>query len=86
MKTWILFLAGLMALNVSASDAIVDDSLNIDQITQFDGIPWGIAIINDQEAIVTIKKGSAYKVDLTTGKKQALTGLPGWITEAKAAC
>ena len=76
MKTWILFLAGLMALNVSASDAIVDDSLNIDQITQFDGIPWGIAIINDQEAIVTIKKGSAYKVDLTTGKKQALTGLP----------
>lgn len=76
MKTWIIFLASLMALNASASDAIVDDSLHVDQITQFDGIPWGIAIINDQEAVVTIKKGAAYKINLTTGKKQTLTGLP----------
>ena len=76
MKTWILFLAGLMALNVSASDAITDNSLDVENVTQFDGIPWGIAIINDKEAIVTIKKGSAYKVDLTTGTKQAIKGLP----------
>jgi glucose/arabinose dehydrogenase len=76
MKTWILFLAGLMALNVSASDAITDSSLDVQTVTQFDGIPWGISIINDQEAIVTVKKGSAYKVNLSTGKKQALTGLP----------
>ncbi|QRV23820.1 PQQ-dependent sugar dehydrogenase [Marinomonas foliarum] len=76
MKTWILFLASLMALNTSASDAILDDSLNVDQVTQFDGIPWGIAILSDQEAIVTIKKGETYKVNLVSGKSQALKGLP----------
>ena len=76
MKTWIIFLASLMALNASASDAITDNSLEVQTVTQFDGIPWGISIINDQEAIVTVKKGSAYKVNLSTGKKQALTGLP----------
>jgi len=77
MKNWILFLASLVALGANASDAnISNDSLNIDQITQFNGTPWGIAVLNDQEAIITIKQGDAYRVNLVTGEKQALTGLP----------
>lgn len=77
MKIWILFLASLMVLNANASNAvIVDDSLNIKQVTQFDGTPWGIALLNDQEAIITIQKGEAYRVNLSTGNKQRLTGLP----------
>lgn len=77
MKHWILFLASLMALNANASNAvIVDDSLNMKQVTQFDGTPWGIALLNDQEAIITIQKGDAYRVNLTSGEKQPISGLP----------
>ncbi len=77
MKNWILLLASLVALGANASNAnISNDSLNIAQITQFDGTPWGIAVLNDQEAIITIKQGDAYRVNLVTGEKQALTGLP----------
>ncbi|GGN31414.1 MULTISPECIES: PQQ-dependent sugar dehydrogenase [Marinomonas] len=76
MKTWILFLASLLALDANASKTIVDGSLNVDEVTQFDGTPWGIALLNDQEAIVTVKKGVAYKVNLANGKQQALSGLP----------
>ncbi len=76
MKTLILFLASLLALNASASDTVVDEALSIKNITQFDGIPWGIAMINDNEAIITIKKGTAFKVNLNNGQKQPLLGLP----------
>lgn len=77
MNIWILLLASLMVLNANASnDIIADDSLNIKQVAQFNGTPWGITLLNDQEAIVTIQKGDAYRVNLTNGKKQLITGLP----------
>jgi len=77
MKNWILFLTSLVALGANASDKVInDDALNVDQVTQFDGTPWGIALLNDQEAIITIKQGNAYRVNLATGQKQPLTGLP----------
>ncbi|MBJ7537620.1 PQQ-dependent sugar dehydrogenase [Marinomonas transparens] len=73
MKKWLLFLSTLMTFSAYASNT---DMLKIDQVSQLNGIPWGISLINDQEAIVTIKQGKAYRVNLNSGKQQALTGLP----------
>lgn len=76
MKTWILFIASIFTLAAYASSSDAEDSLNVNEVTRFNGIPWGIALLNDNEAIVTIKQGAAYKVNLNNGKSQALTGLP----------
>lgn len=77
MKNWILCLASLVALGAHASDhTISDDSLLVNQVAQFNGTPWGISLLNDAEAIITIKQGNAYRVNLATGEKQPLTGLP----------
>ncbi|MCB5161287.1 PQQ-dependent sugar dehydrogenase [Marinomonas algarum] len=88
MKIWIVFLVSLMALKVSASTPLPSTTqdpthttetaslLSVTQLTQFNGIPWGITLLNDQEAIVTVKSGLAYRVNLLDGTQQALSGLP----------
>jgi len=62
--------------NGQGNSALDKGMLKVSQVTQFDGVPWGISLINDQEAIITIKTGEAYRVNLLNGKQQALVGLP----------
>ncbi|MBR7887914.1 PQQ-dependent sugar dehydrogenase [Marinomonas sp. A79] len=76
MKLWILFITSLFTLAAHASPSASEEPLNVHEVTQFNGIPWGIALLNDNEAIVTIKQGSAYKINLTNGNSQAIIGLP----------
>jgi glucose/arabinose dehydrogenase len=77
MKIWTLLLASFMAFNTHASNTTVKSNLlNIQQVAQFDGTPWGITVITNQEAIITIKQGRAYRVNLITGMQHALQGLP----------
>ncbi len=77
MRYWIMLFISLLSLNGYATDVSSDDQhLNVTQVAKFNGIPWGISLLDDQFAIVTIKQGEAYKVDLSSGKKQALNNLP----------
>lgn len=76
MKTWLLCIALSVSCQINAQNLTTDGSLNVEQVTQFNGIPWGITLLDNQHAIVTIKKGEAYRVDLKSGSKQRLTGLP----------
>ncbi len=76
MKIWIVFLASLLAFNTQASNIVNNDVLNIQKVSQFNGVPWAIALVTDQEAIVSIKHGNAYRVNLLSGETQALSGLP----------
>jgi glucose/arabinose dehydrogenase len=39
-------------------------------------LPWDIAFLSDTEALVTEKAGAMYRVDLATGTKQAVAGMP----------
>jgi len=76
MKLWIIFITSLLALNVYASDSKTTDELTTRSISHFDGVLWAISLINDEEAIVSIKQGEAYKVNLNSGDKYLLSGLP----------
>ncbi len=80
MKKWLRFLFYLVVFGTNTINASVletdDSGMEVSQIAQLDGIPWGISLLTDQEAIITLKKGEAFRVDLLTGKQQALSGLP----------
>lgn len=79
MQYWIILFISLLSLNLYA-DSLQENSddtpLNVSQVAEFNGIPWGITLLDDQFAIVTVKQGEAYKVNLNTGEKQALSNLP----------
>jgi len=77
MQYWIMLFISLLSLNGYANDVSRDDQhLNVTQVAEFNGIPWGISLLDDQFAIITVKQGEAYKVNLNNGQKQALTNLP----------
>ncbi|SBS33511.1 Soluble aldose sugar dehydrogenase YliI precursor [Marinomonas spartinae] len=76
MKTWLLCISLLLSLQVDAQMVTTSGPLKVKQVTQFNGIPWGVTLLSNKEAIVTIKKGKAYRVDLKNGDKQILSGLP----------
>lgn len=68
------FILTLFSMNAMSQQN--SDSLKVDQVAQFDGTLWGLSLLNDQYAIVTLKKGEAYRVNLINGDKLALSGLP----------
>ena len=80
MKTWIALLASTLVLPVHASNHTADSEkktpLQVETIAQFDGIPWGVVLLDNKTAIVAIKNGAAYRVNLATGMTTRLTGLP----------
>ncbi|MFT2110825.1 PQQ-dependent sugar dehydrogenase [Marinomonas sp. 2405UD68-3] len=88
MKKRLLFLAALMTISThsfSESNSVLEgrlerptdnEMMKLDQVTQFNGILWGISLLNDKEAIVTLKKGQAYKVNLRDGTQHVLSNLP----------
>ncbi len=76
MKIWMIFLTSLLAFNLYASDLKTKNELTTNNIARFDGVLWAISLISDKEAIISIKQGEAYRVDLRNGEKRLLSGLP----------
>lgn len=51
-------------------------NFKVDEITSFNGIPWGMAQLDDTHLLVTIKQGALYRVNTVTGKQTPISGLP----------
>ncbi|WP_191600443.1 PQQ-dependent sugar dehydrogenase [Marinomonas algicola] len=66
----------LMSFSIQGISQTIDDSVKVDPVAQFDGALWGLSLLDDQSAIVTLKKGDAYKVNLLNGNKHAVKGVP----------
>jgi len=86
MKSWFVALIGalftlsIQALSVQAQPLYQDNSLKADLVSQFDGVIWGLSLISDTEAVLTLRKGQAFHLNLVTGKQTALSGLPNIAT------
>ncbi len=79
MKKWRLFLSALLLVSANACSEFHGESgdiLQTSQVFQFDGVPWGMSLLDDHSAIITLKKGEVYRVNLLNGSQQILTGLP----------
>lgn len=61
-------------LSFAAEDARSD--FNVKQVTQLDGIPWGMAQLNDDQLLVTLLKGQLVRVDLNSGESTNIDGVP----------
>lgn len=57
-----------------------DTLLKADLVSEFDGVIWGLTLINDTEAVLTLRKGQAFHLDLITGEHTKLSGLPSIAT------
>jgi len=65
-------------INACVTYAIGADNPQLDRVTIADRLlrPWDIAFPNAQTALVTEKEGTIVRVNLLTGEKQPLSGLP----------
>ncbi len=86
MKPWFvaviaaLFTVSIQAISIQAQPFYQDNQLKVELVSQFDGVIWGLSLISDTEVILTLRKGQAFHLNLITGKKTALSGLPNIAT------
>ena len=81
MKYWFVsVISVLLTVSIQAKTLYQNDTLKADLVSQFDGVIWGLTLINDTEAVLTLRNGQAFHINLETGKQTALSGLPDIAT------
>ncbi len=66
----------LLLLSVSSASAASLKDARIAKIGGDFAHPWGISLLNTDSALVTERDGRLTRLNLTTGERQAITGLP----------
>lgn len=69
---WLLFGVGVHAQTADTEEY----KLSIEKLVADLDRPWGLAFLSEQQALITERPGRLWQVDLATGKKQAISGLP----------
>ena len=70
----------LMAFCAMSYAKEADTTFHVDEITTFNGIPWGMTQIDADHLLVTIKSGELYRVNIASGKHTRIDGLPDIAT------
>ena len=84
MKYWSIVVIGvLFTVSIQAQTLYQDDTLEAELVSQFDGVIWGISLLNDSEAVITLRKGQAFHLNVLTGQQTALSGLPKIATRGQ---
>lgn len=71
------------ATSIKTKTLYQDTLLKADLVSELDGVIWGLTLINDTEAVLTLRKGQAFHLDLITGKQTKLSGLPKIATRGQ---
>ncbi|RVU86095.1 PQQ-dependent sugar dehydrogenase [Leucothrix sargassi] len=61
---------------VSSANALAEVKITTQSVAEVDGVPWGMAELNDSTIIYTLRQGEIGLVDKTTGATKPVTGLP----------
>ena len=72
-KTLIHLFCFLLLLQIPAHAA---HEFKTESVTELSGVPWGLAQLNKDTLIYTLRKGQAGVIDIKTGKSETLSGLP----------
>lgn len=84
MKYWLMTVLGvLFNASIHAQPLYQDDTLKAELVSQFTGVIWGLSVLNDSEAVITLRKGQAFHVNVITGQQTALSGLPNIATRGQ---
>lgn len=75
--------ASTQATSIKTKTLYQDTLLKADLVSELDGVIWGLTLINDTEAVLTLRKGQAFHLDLITGKQTKLSGLPKIATRGQ---
>ena len=83
--TYVLLSLSLSFIAVPAQATTVSDkALQVDKVAEGLGIPWGMAVLPDNTMLVTQREGKLTLVDLQSGNKTDISGVPAVKAEAKA--
>lgn len=66
----------LMAFCAMSYAKEADTTFQVEEITTFSGIPWGMTQLDADNLLVTIKSGELYRVNITSGERSLINGLP----------
>ncbi|MGB0944966.1 MAG: PQQ-dependent sugar dehydrogenase [Marinomonas sp.] len=78
-----VFSGSIQAASIKTKTLYQDTLLKADLVSELDGVIWGLTLINDTEAVLTLRKGQAFHLDLITGKQTKLSGLPKIATRGQ---
>jgi glucose/arabinose dehydrogenase len=67
----IRFLVATLVLLVGAAQAY-----QLEKVGSINGIPWGMAFLNDTEMLVTAREGQLYRLNTKTGSRETVGGVP----------
>ncbi|ABV36871.1 conserved hypothetical glucose dehydrogenase [Shewanella sediminis HAW-EB3] len=76
MKSLPLILTLLTALVSIDSQAKPCEEYRLEKVAAGLGIPWGMALLDSNTLLVTERSGQLLQLDLTTGQRQTIMGLP----------
>jgi len=82
--TYVLLSLSLSFIAVPAQATTVSDkALQVDKVAEGLGIPWGMAVLPDNTMLVTQREGKLTLVDLQSGNKTDISGVPAVKAEGQ---
>lgn len=51
-------------------------AFELEKVGSIEGVPWGMAFVNDTEMLVSARRGVLYRLNTATGSRQTVTGVP----------
>ncbi|UTM58448.1 PQQ-dependent sugar dehydrogenase [Photobacterium sp. CCB-ST2H9] len=73
---WALFSLPALAFGLKAKGSSEGMAYQVEQIADGLPIPWGMTFIDDHTLLVTLREGKAVLLDVRSGQRKAVSGLP----------
>lgn len=65
-----------LAFGLLLVTSVAANALQLERVARIEGIPWGMAFLDETTLLVTARQGHLYRADLSRGTVQPLRGLP----------
>lgn len=85
-RLFYLIVLSLIVSNASSASAVKSEveTFKVDLLAEGLGIPWGMAFVDEQQLLITERRGAVKHLDLKTGKLTEIDGVPAVHAQGQA--